>query len=58
MQDDPAGQTQRWEFTELLGLDSLEPLPGSIPSQNYNIIDWIIDVENLVQKHVRLKNHG
>ena len=21
MQDDPAGQTQRWEFTELLGLD-------------------------------------
>jgi hypothetical protein len=21
MQDDPAGQTQRWEFTEILGLD-------------------------------------
>ena len=28
MQGDPPGQTKRWEFTELLGLDSLFMLSG------------------------------
>jgi len=54
MQGDPSGQTQRWEFTELLGLDFLTGYAQSAHIKDY--IPGALYVK--FQPHASRKSHG